>query len=349
MKVDIVNSNPSKKQPRAVITYDVYTNGNIIKQELPFIVGVLADLSGEENLEIAFPAYKKNSFIEINSANFKEVMGLINPKINFETISSLSANTYLTSVVSSWYGLYNLVSNIAAHDNLKLRVLNVSKKTLQNDFEKESETDQSILFKKIYEAAYGTYSGDGYSLLIGDYGFEENAVDNHLLEKLNQLGTILHAPFISNNEEFLSDLVPFKNQPHRDSRISDIYYLTESICSAFAIYSWPVISSHKLSYLLVANRFAQYIKVIIKNKIGSFLTRSNIEDYLNTWLSNYVLLDDHAPENANALFPLREASIIVSDIPEKPGEYKATLFIKSHFKLAELTQAIRLEILLPSA
>ncbi|WP_338847068.1 type VI secretion system contractile sheath large subunit [Massilia sp. W12] len=105
--------------------------------------------------------------------------------------------------------------------------------------------------------------------------------------------------------------------------------------------------SAMLPYMLAASRFAHYIKVIMREKIGSFLTRGNVESYLNTWISNYVLLDDNASQEAKASYPLREANVVVTDVPGEPGSYRATVFLKPHFQLEELTTSIRLVANLP--
>ena len=106
--------------------------------------------------------------------------------------------------------------------------------------------------------------------------------------------------------------------------------------------------SSMLPYILAASRFAHYIKVIMRKKIGSFLTRANVEAYLNTWIAQYVLLDDNAPQEVKASYPLRAAQITVTDVPGSPGAYKATVFIKPHFQLEELTTSIRLVADLPA-
>ncbi|ALU89493.1 type VI secretion system contractile sheath large subunit [Herbaspirillum rubrisubalbicans] len=106
--------------------------------------------------------------------------------------------------------------------------------------------------------------------------------------------------------------------------------------------------SSMLPYILAASRFAHYIKVIMRSKIGSFMTRENVESFLNNWITNYVLLDDNAAQNAKAAFPLREASVVVTDVPGQPGAYRATVFLKPHFQLEELTTSIRLVADLPS-
>jgi type VI secretion system protein ImpC len=105
--------------------------------------------------------------------------------------------------------------------------------------------------------------------------------------------------------------------------------------------------SSRLPYIMAASRFAHYIKVIVRDKVGGFLTRGNVETFLNTWISQYVLLDDNASQDVKSAFPLREASIVVVDVPGEPGAYKATVFLKPHFQLEELTTSIRLVADLP--
>lgn len=105
--------------------------------------------------------------------------------------------------------------------------------------------------------------------------------------------------------------------------------------------------SAMLPYVLAASRFAHYIKVIMRDKIGSFMTRSNVSEYLNKWISSYVLLSDSATQSEKARFPLRDARVDVTDVPGKPGAYRATVFLKPHFQLEELSASIRLVAELP--
>src|SRR5215472_8511574 len=106
--------------------------------------------------------------------------------------------------------------------------------------------------------------------------------------------------------------------------------------------------SSMLPYILAASRFAHYIKVIMRDKIGSFMSRENVSTYLNRWISGYVLLDDTASQGVKASFPLREARVDVTDIPGKPGCYKAVAYLRPHFQLDELTVSIRLVAELPA-
>jgi type VI secretion system protein ImpC len=105
--------------------------------------------------------------------------------------------------------------------------------------------------------------------------------------------------------------------------------------------------STQLQYIMATSRFAHYLKAIMRDKIGSFMTRKNCEDYLNRWITNYVLLDDNASQEAKASNPLREARVDVSEVRGKPGVYRAVAFLKPHFQLDELTLSLRLVAELP--
>jgi len=107
--------------------------------------------------------------------------------------------------------------------------------------------------------------------------------------------------------------------------------------------------SARLPYVLAASRFAHYMKVIVRDKIGSFQTRGGIEAYLNNWISDYVLINPSASQEQKARFPLGEARVDVTEVPGKPGSYRATCFIKPHFQMEDLTASIRLVADLPAA
>ena len=107
--------------------------------------------------------------------------------------------------------------------------------------------------------------------------------------------------------------------------------------------------SSRLPYILAASRFAHYIKVIMRDKVGSFQTRSSVETYLNNWLADYVLLSPSATQYDKSRFPLAEGRVDVTEVAGKPGTYQATVFLKPHFQMEELTASIRLVADLPAA
>ena len=97
-----------------------------------------------------------------------------------------------------------------------------------------------------------------------------------------------------------------------------------------------------LPYQLACSRFAHYLKMICRDKIGSFMERKDVEEYLSTWISKYVLLDDKATQEQKAKYPLREARVEVTENKAKPGAYNAVFYLRPHFQLEELTMSLRL-------
>jgi len=107
--------------------------------------------------------------------------------------------------------------------------------------------------------------------------------------------------------------------------------------------------STQLPYMLAMSRFAHYLKSMMRDKIGSFMSRSECEYFLNRWITNYVTLDDNASPAFKAQKPLREARIEVSEVAGKPGVYKAVAFLRPHFQLDELSVSLRLVAELPQS
>jgi type VI secretion system protein ImpC len=105
--------------------------------------------------------------------------------------------------------------------------------------------------------------------------------------------------------------------------------------------------SGQLPYVFAISRIAHYLKAIVRDKIGSFSSAESVQRFLNQWLAEYVLLDDHASQEAKARFPLREAQVEVIPAPGLPGQFKAAVFLRPHFQLDELTVSLRLVTELP--
>jgi type VI secretion system protein ImpC len=106
--------------------------------------------------------------------------------------------------------------------------------------------------------------------------------------------------------------------------------------------------SAQLPYIFAVSRFAHYLKAIMRDKIGGFASRAEVEQFLNRWISNYVVSNDSAGFTLKAQCPLREARVDVSEIPGKPGCYRAVAFLRPHFQLDELTMSLRLVAELPA-
>jgi type VI secretion system protein ImpC len=105
--------------------------------------------------------------------------------------------------------------------------------------------------------------------------------------------------------------------------------------------------SAQLPYILTASRIGHYMKAIMRDKIGSFVSRQDVENYLNKWLAQYVSLDDTAPQETKAKLPLRQAEVTVVEVPGEPGVYLSVLFLRPHFQLEGLTMSLRLVAQLP--
>ena len=412
-----------------------------------------------------------------------------------DQLNAIMHSEAFQALEAAWRGLHYLVMNSETGTMLKLRLLSASKKELLADLEKATEFDQSALFKKIYEEEYGTFGGNPFSVLVGDYHFGRSPQDVAMLEQVSHVAAAAHAPFLTAASPALFDMDRFtelsvprdlakqfesteliKWRSFRDSEdsryvsltlprvllrlpygpktvpvdefdfVEDVdgknhdkylwgnsaYALAQRITDAFAKYKWcaairgveggglieglpahifptddgdlalkcptevsitdrrenelnnlgflaichrknsdqaaffggqttnkPRVYntseananariSSMLPYMLASSRFAHYLKVIMRDKIGSFMTRENVQKYLNTWLSDYILLNDNAPQNVKAAYPLREGRVDVFDIPGKPGSYNAVVFLKPHFQLDELTVSIRLVAELPA-
>lgn len=105
--------------------------------------------------------------------------------------------------------------------------------------------------------------------------------------------------------------------------------------------------SSQLQYIFAVSRFAHYLKSMMRDKIGSFMSRQEAQIFLNRWISGYVLENDVAPASQKAKYPLREARIDVAEVPGKPGAYRAVAFLRPHFQLDELSVSLRLVANLP--
>ncbi len=438
----------------------------------------------------------------MKSAPDKGVVAMINERIAeidqilTDQLNAIMHHPDFQALEASWVGLRDMVFGTETSTTLKLRLMNVTKKELLKDLETAVDHDMSVLFKKVYEEEYGTFGGNPYSLLIGDFYFGRHPQDMALLQRISKVAAAAHTPFIAAVAPTMFDMTSFTDlgvprdlskifesaelatwRSFRDSEDSryvslvlpryaarlpygsktkpvesfnfeeDVdgrdhskylwgnasYQLGLRITDAFAKYNWTTairgvegggkvegLTAHtfktddgdivlkcptevtitdrrekelndlgfisivnskgsdfaaffggqttnkprvynldtananaalssRLPYVLAASRFAHYLKVIMRDKIGSFQTKDTVESYLNNWLSQYVLLDANATQGEKARFPLAEGRVDVLEIPGRPGAYQATVFLRPHFQMEELTTSIRLVAELPAA
>ncbi len=395
---------------------------------------------------------------------------------------------------ASWRGLHYFISQSETGKDLKIRVLNVSKKDLLKDMERAPEFDQSTLFKKVYEEEFGTFGGAPFGALVGDYEFGRHPQDMALLEKIAAVAASAHAPFVSAANPAIFNLDHFtdlagprdlakvfnsaeyaKWQSFRDSEdsryvglclphtlmrlpygpetkpveafqfVEDVdgadhskylwgnaaYSFATRMTESFAKYHWcatirgveggglvsglpahtfktdqgdvalkcpteiaitdrrekelsdlgfiPLVHckgtdyaaffgaqscqkakvydtdsananarlATQLQYIMAVSRVAHYLKAMMRDKIGSFMSREDCEMFLNRWIAQYVTSDAQANQETKAKRPLREARIDVMDDPARPGCYRAVAFLRPHFQLDELTVSLRLVAELP--
>jgi type VI secretion system protein ImpC len=395
---------------------------------------------------------------------------------------------------ATWRGIKHLLDQSETNDGLKIKLLNVNKKDLLRDLQRAPEFDQSAFFKKVYEEEFGVFGGAPFAALVGDYEFGRGGEDVELLEKVSQVASAAHAPFLTAAGPELLNLSEFNQitgirdiskvfdsteyakwksfrasddsryvaltMPHvlmrepygKDTRQIDefayeegvdgrdhskylwgnaAYALAARLTNSYAKYGWcaairgveggglveglathnfrtdegdlalkcptevsitdrrekeladqglvPLVHckgtdyaaffsvqtankpkvydkpeananarlSSQLPYMLAMSRFAHYLKAMMRDKLGSAMSRSQAETYLNQWIANYVIMDDNASSAAKAEKPLREARIEVMEVAGKPGALRAVAFLRPHFQLDELTVSLRLVADLP--
>ena len=116
-----------------------------------------------------------------------------------EQINQIMHQPEFQKLESAWRGLHYLVTNSETDDQLKIRVLNISKKDLHKTLKryKGAAWDQSPIFKKLYEEEYGTLGGEPFGCLVGDYYFDHGPQDVELLGEMAKVSAAAHAPFLA--------------------------------------------------------------------------------------------------------------------------------------------------------
>jgi len=106
----------------------------------------------------------------------------------------------------------------------------------------------------------------------------------------------------------------------------------------------------RLPYLFACCRFAHYLKCIVRDKLGSFKEKDDMQRWLQNWIMNYVDGDPaHSSEETKARRPLSAAEVVVEEVEGNPGYYTSKFFLRPHYQLEGLTVSLRLVSKLPSA
>jgi len=130
--------------------------------------------------------------------SIEAIIAAIDRKLT-EQINEILHHEDFQTLEGAWRGLHYLVNNTETDEQLKIRVLNISKKDLHKTLKKYKGTawDQSPIFKKMYEEEYGQFGGEPYGCLVGDYHFDHSPQDVELLGEMAQVAAASHAPFIT--------------------------------------------------------------------------------------------------------------------------------------------------------
>ena len=133
--------------------------------------------------------------------------------------------------------------------------------------------------------------------------------------------------------------------PCKDTELS-AFYGNQSVQKPKTYDQLPATVNARLSsmvqYMLCVSRFAHYVKVIGREKIGSFGGPSDFQTYLHDWLLNYTTANEDLSQEAKARYPLREAKVQVREHPGKPGSYLCVIHLRPHYQLDDVSASMRL-------
>ena len=107
--------------------------------------------------------------------------------------------------------------------------------------------------------------------------------------------------------------------------------------------------SARLPYIMATSRFAHYLKVMARDWIGSFKEAADVENELNRWIKNYVNASETSGQETRAKYPLREAKVVVQEIPGQPGSYNAIAWMRPWLQFEELTTSMRMVASIPKS
>jgi len=105
--------------------------------------------------------------------------------------------------------------------------------------------------------------------------------------------------------------------------------------------------SARLPYIMATSRFTHFVKVIGRDKIGSFMEAEDCQAFLDRWIHNFVSADTNPAPEQRARYPLREAKVEVKEIPGAPGSYNAVLHLRPWLQMEELTASMRMVARIP--
>jgi type VI secretion system protein ImpC len=156
---------------------------------------------------------------------------------------------------------------------------------------------------------------------------------------------------ISDRREFELSNLGFMPLLHSKGTTFAVFMGAQS-CQKPKVYYDPAASSNaelsaKFNLLLCTSRFAHYLKVMARDKIGKFMELNDCSNWLNGWIKNYCVQSAGATDVVKAKFPLAEADVRVQAVEGRPGWYEAVAYLRPHFQLETLTTSLRLVAAIP--
>lgn len=105
--------------------------------------------------------------------------------------------------------------------------------------------------------------------------------------------------------------------------------------------------SARLPYVMAVSRITHFLKVMGRDKVGAFMERQDVEDFMKRWISDYICADSNPTQDMKSKFPLAEAQIKVEEVPGAPGSYNAVAHLRPWLQMEELTTSMRLVARIP--
>nr|MBX2807116.1 type VI secretion system contractile sheath large subunit [Cellvibrionaceae bacterium] len=105
--------------------------------------------------------------------------------------------------------------------------------------------------------------------------------------------------------------------------------------------------SARLPYIMATSRIAHYLKVMARDKVGSFMEAEDMQQWLNRWINGYVNASEEGGQDMRAQYPLREAKVEVTPVPGSPGSYSAVAWLRPWLQMEELTTSLRMVARIP--
>ena len=107
--------------------------------------------------------------------------------------------------------------------------------------------------------------------------------------------------------------------------------------------------SARLPCIMATSRFAHYLKVMARDKIGSFMEASQVETWLHNWIIKYTNSNPASGQELKSSYPLKDAKVVVKEVPGRPGAYNAVAWLQPWLQLEELSTSLRLVANIPSS